>query len=245
MKNMISAFSKIIITSVIIWCLTSVNCDDSINTTPSSSSSTVMEIPDFVEFEKNNLPCSAFDTINITDGVKHDNMSITHDGIMYSVEQYKNYSYIYRNYQYKRIVKEHIRGCICQHRICVKSCCPKGYVRVNGNKCTKKKNVTEFEFKLTIHHNSTAKNHNLHGHIEYGLTYGTPCLGYNLETGDEYKIERHGNDIKLNLENVLISSNEFCVTFDQDGTEMIHVCYPKDSNDNKDTRFERKLLPYC
>lgn len=195
----------------------------------------------YYEEEKTNTPCSAFDTVSIDDGEKHPNGSITHNGITYNVEHYKTFNYVYPNYARKRNTTKHIRGCICQHRICVRMCCPKGSLLIE-NKCHRSNK--SLVFNMTIHHNSEAKVHNLQKHPEYGLTYGTPCEAFELD--NFYRIERHGNEIKLVLPHTqeIYGSDKFFVTFDNNGTEYILYC-DVDDTISDEIPLERKLLPYC
>lgn len=70
-----------------------------------------------------NTTCNDFfDTTNITAGIHNTNGSIIYDKVEYPRNKYQNYSYIMVNGD-KVPVQPHIRGCLCQIKICVRVHC--------------------------------------------------------------------------------------------------------------------------
>lgn len=132
---------------------------------------------DYYEEQKDNFPCSFLETINITDGIRNFDGSISHDGIRFSENHYKEYGYIYRDYEHKQTVKKHIRGCICLYKICIRSCCRNEEDFVNGT-CIVEDNITLNTFNVSIHDtNGKINNHNLYDDDDYEVTYGAACHG--------------------------------------------------------------------
>lgn len=180
----------------------------------------------YFEISKNDKPCSFYDTVNITDGIPDNNNSISFGGILYSRDQYKIYDYVYRGFDFKREVVEHVRGCICQQRICIRSCCPKGFV-FNGEKC-ERADYEVINFNVAIEHLAGIKIFNLIDNDEYALTYFRTCDGFLLdphnEVNDKWLLVRHDNHVKLALHDTELNENEYCIMFDNNQTLHAIAC---------------------
>lgn len=69
--------------------------------------------------------CTEEDTIDISDGDRHDNGDIVYDGLTY------------KRYEYFTNING-TRGCICEKKTCIKKCCPFGYAySLSERNCTK------------------------------------------------------------------------------------------------------------
>lgn len=156
--------------------------------------------PNYFEEELNKSPCSHFDTVNITGGSRNSDGSITFNGITYDSKHYSEYDYIYSSHQIKVPVKKHIRGCICLHRICVRACCPDGYVH-NGGCILNPSNETR-TMNVTIKQKGLSKHHDLFHDDVYGLTFTKACDGFML-VPEEYDHDRwHLERVYLLIQNV-------------------------------------------
>lgn len=71
------------------------------------------------------LPCDFFDSTNITDGIKQSDGSILFDGTRFSSDQYATVDYTFEK-GIKSDVEQHIRGCVCHLKPCIRLCCPLG-----------------------------------------------------------------------------------------------------------------------
>lgn len=135
---------------------------------------------DFYEEQKDNFPCSFLETINITGGIRNSDGSMSYDDIRFSENHYKEYGYIYKDYEHKQAVGKHIRGCICLYKICIRSCCRNEEDFVNGT-CIVEDNIIN-SFNLSIHDtNGKVSYHNLYDDDDYEITYGATCHGTVLE----------------------------------------------------------------
>lgn len=132
---------------------------------------------DYYEEQKDNFPCNYLETINITDGTRNSDGSISHDGIRYSANHYKEFGYIYKNYVHKQRVPKHIRGCICLYKMCIRSCCSNEEDFVNST-CIVEDNINLNSFNISIHDiNGKISIHNLYDDDDYEITYGPACNG--------------------------------------------------------------------
>lgn len=74
------------------------------------------------------LPCSFYDSINITDGSVHSNGSITFKGIEFPPNQNAKVVYMLEDEKTRLRVNPYTRGCLCNIRSCIKQCCNYGWV---------------------------------------------------------------------------------------------------------------------
>lgn len=205
---------------------------------------------DYLEIEKTNKPCSFFDTINITDGIKYSNGSISYNGITYKSNQYKTFNYIYLQHDIRKSSIPHIRGCFCYHRICIKSCCPKGYILNNGCiSSTDPQKMQKFHVNLKLKNNKT-KIVNLYNNSKYGVTYIKPCYGYLLEPEknayDQWYLVAFKTHIKMLVDddNLMFDNSKFCLALNENFSVVAAACAFKlgVGSSNKLIEF---ILPYC
>lgn len=181
----------------------------------------------YFDIERDEKPCSFYDTVNITDGVKNSDGSVSYEGITYLLDQYKSYDYIYKGPNVRKNVTSHLRGCICQHRICIRSCCPKGFVF--DNKCIKSSNETFTDFSVAIEHHAGIHIFDLFSNKnDYALTYTKPCIGFLLEPhnddNDKWMLVRRDNHVKLSLSHNDLTNDQYCILFDTDKTLHAIAC---------------------
>lgn len=72
------------------------------------------------------IPCEFYDSTVIEGGRRLSNGSIKHNGVMYNPDQYGSIDYSITDDFEKVSVKNHIRGCVCNIKKCIRLCCPYG-----------------------------------------------------------------------------------------------------------------------
>lgn len=82
------------------------------------------------------LPCHFLDSINITDGIFQPNKSIIFGGRIFSKGQYADIDYVLNEGNEHDTVKLHTRGCLCNHKPCIRICCSFGSYLVTKNGLT-------------------------------------------------------------------------------------------------------------
>ena len=122
------------------------------------------------------LPCDFYQSVNITDGFKHGNGSISYNGQMFPSGSYGYTDKIVLYDRMEEEVEEHIRGCICgleNSKPCVPFCCPENYLKFKSSVFCEK-----YNHKLIV--NST--NDELYSEVDVIKDY-TPilqkCFSYN------------------------------------------------------------------
>lgn len=107
------------------------------------------------------LPCDYHDSIDITNGTKHPNNSISLNGHEFQPDHYAKINYKVENG--KRVRTNPVtRGCPCLIRPCTRLCCPYGtYSILEGTDitgCTEHDPSMKFEIILQFH-NGTQNDH--------------------------------------------------------------------------------------
>lgn len=113
-----------------------------------------------LKFRPNNLPCDFFDSINITDGALHSDLSITYDNITFQKNQYAKIDYILEGETKTHTSMPYLRGCICNIKPCMRLCCPSQVLfDENTLKCTNQTHAAAklFESDVIDEHNHTQK----------------------------------------------------------------------------------------
>lgn len=144
---------------------------------------TLMDIKiNYFQDEIESNPCSHFDSINITNGKKNPNGSITYRGITYSPNHYRTYDYIYLNQKNKTYVGNHTRGCICFYRKCVRSCCLPSQQFSNSRCINNDSDLDdELSFNVIFITNKMMAARNLLNDPVFGVTYPKHCNGILME----------------------------------------------------------------
>lgn len=145
----------------------------------------------YFEVERNSLPCSPYDTINITNGILNADNTITHHGITYERKHYKLYNYVYDDHETKIEVENHFRGCICYYKPCIRQCCPlnKQYDVTNAT-CIPSGIL--LSLNITIERYGVKYVKNLVHDEDYAIFYNKPCHGKlytTLASEKEWKLE--------------------------------------------------------
>lgn len=122
-------------------------------------------------FEVISEKCEFYETVNITDGITDANKNILHNEILYRPQNYETYNYIIVN-NTKVATLEHIRGCICQVKICIRNCCHANQVMSYPDfECT--------DFgpnELSVNLTTNAKDYEIAVlNDTYKIIYRTPC----------------------------------------------------------------------
>lgn len=121
-------------------------------------------------------PCSFQHTVNISSGHLDQNGNYHHKGNVYRKGKFAEYNYIVENLTEVIKVENHVRGCICDMKECIRLCCIAE--RNNDSKCISSETLTvptPDDEEETI---------NLSGN-RYGVLVGRPCgRMYALEPRD-------------------------------------------------------------
>ncbi|XP_053686623.1 G-protein coupled receptor Mth2-like [Sabethes cyaneus] len=158
------------------------------------------------------LPCDFIDSVNITDGVRDSWGNIIHNKILYRPKYYRTIDYDYEHFSQKKSVTNYIRGCPCAVRLCVRMCCPQGYV-FHRPKCVPSDEPLEVRVNTSLY--NTERNFEVvdlaQNHM-YGFLYGEPCKDfYELEPSaneaDEWSFARNGSIIH---DTKLLTRNQYC-----------------------------------
>ncbi|XP_065360014.1 G-protein coupled receptor Mth2-like [Calliphora vicina] len=121
--------------------------------------------------------CPFENTVNLTDQHKYENGSYVYEGILIPPEKQQLYDYHLKFLKARETVPEHLRGCVCEDRPCVKLCCKVDeYFEDTGNKskCEKITPDMQVSWKLPIEReNGKSKIVNLFKHFTPQV--GLPC----------------------------------------------------------------------
>lgn len=166
-----------------------------------------------VSVKCDNKPCSFFESVNITNGIKHSDGKIEFNGIIYSKEFYGDFNYKFINRSHKISVKSHKRGCICLLTNCVQMCCPEGqsyFSQQSSDPC----HDDPYQEKYIESDNKLLG--------KYGKVYLKPCThGYFLDpeasTFDEWHLTEDGQ-VYVNITGKkkrrpdIIGKTDYCLT---------------------------------
>lgn len=115
--------------------------------------------------------CKLKDTINITGGHEDNNGNFIHQGVNYSPGSFGVSNYILVKTQ-KILVEQHMRGCVCLYKTCIRICC------ASKSECS-----SDFSFLLPMHDEGEYELNS--NSAEFGILRGTPCAHtYKLEPAD-------------------------------------------------------------
>ncbi|XP_031635605.1 G-protein coupled receptor Mth2-like [Contarinia nasturtii] len=186
------------------------------------------------------LPCDFSDSVNITDGLLHQNKSITFNGIEFPRDHYANISYVLENEVELKVIP-YFRGCPCIDKSCIRLCCPLGTFveKVNPNDgsmiCSKNETVKNLTAEV-FDQNNQSTILNLDQHFGY---VDRICKLHHFV--DNFKITHTGNIL---YGNQLYSHHEYCLhTISKNANEVTLVagiCMGKP--DPLHPRFS--ILPY-
>lgn len=180
-------------------------------------------------------PCSYFESINITNGIKQSDGKIEFNGITYSKEFYGDFNYTFINRTHKISVKSHKRGCICLLKKCVQMCCPEGQSYFSSQQSSDPCRDDPFQEKYTDADNKLLG--------KYGRVYLKPCTnGYFLEPEtssiDEWHLTDDGQ-VYLNITGKkirkpdIIGKTDYCLArnfklnFSDENPIRAYLCFEK------------------
>ncbi|XP_065361908.1 G-protein coupled receptor Mth2-like [Calliphora vicina] len=132
--------------------------------------------------------CPFENTVNLTDQQQYENGSYVYQGILIPPEKQQLYDYNLKFQRDRETVPQHLRGCICEDRPCMKLCCKVDeYYDDTGNtsKCEKITQEMKVTWQLPIQlKNGTTNVVNLFNH--FTTQVGLPCwmpeaLDYNID----------------------------------------------------------------
>ncbi|KAL5291457.1 hypothetical protein ACFFRR_010700 [Megaselia abdita] len=182
------------------------------------------------------VPCSFFDTVNLTDHVRYENGSYQYEDIIIPKEYTGTYNYEFRTLSDKVKVQPHVRGCICLLKKCIKMCCGRDTMRYMNKSCediypgNKTIEVTYFD-------GSIVKDVVI-GDI-FAVQEGRPCESmYGLEPPlDNFTIFENGTLLR-EFDSVYINKDSYCLasieTNDLPNRTLLPlVCFPDQSKDAK------------
>lgn len=148
-------------------------------------------------------PCSIFDTINITAGIRDKQGNIEFEENIYGPREYSVYDYVF-DYTHSYVkVKPHIRGCLCTKRNCIRLeleidkskswisnwnsfrlCCPPGQIaNENERRCMEH---PDHEVFVNITDEEEEKVQVLLHSDNYGIVIDKPCKTMYFLDPEEY-----------------------------------------------------------
>lgn len=133
------------------------------------------------------LPCRFLDSVNITDGIRNDDGSITFNDITFPKDQYARINFILENGTKHVTVDPYVRGCLCAIKPCIRLCCPFGtFVDSSikqGKKCRSHEAAKQFESDVIDANNNVDK---VILDNQFAFVDDRPCSRYYL--ADSYNI---------------------------------------------------------
>lgn len=132
--------------------------------------------------EVSNLPCKLTESVNINDGIRNPNGSITFDDLNYDLGLYGRSEYD-ENSTY---IGLHLRGCPCLITVCVHLCCPRNHVKEDLY-CVDHYKFPSFE----VINNFKEANDTVQLHKDVAVVYGKPCEStFQLEDHEEWILNK-------------------------------------------------------
>lgn len=122
---------------------------------------------------QHNLPCDFLDSIDITGGALQPDLSIIYNGTRFTDDLY---GFVDGNSSKRVLVEEHIRGCVCKIKPCIRLCCPYGMLREslpNGTKACRY-HSTALQFVRQLHTEDNGVRERLINH-DFFYVDGRPC----------------------------------------------------------------------
>ena len=115
------------------------------------------------------IECDFMNTVNITDGNLLQNGSYEFENVIYNEGMFKEYDYIID--EWERVnVKEHIRGCICAIKSCIRIC----------------NDFDDLDHIIVDNDNKTTQKINLKNNTDFHIMIQRPChVMYGLEDDEE------------------------------------------------------------
>lgn len=116
--------------------------------------------------------CDFKDSVNITGGSLDDKGNYLHNGIIYSPGTFQSVNFIKVNFSEIVLTLQHVRGCICFYKPCLRICCDEQEC-IDDNLILNIYGEDELEVEIDLNQNI------------YGVLRGRPCQElYRLEPED-------------------------------------------------------------
>ncbi|XP_017487930.1 PREDICTED: G-protein coupled receptor Mth2 isoform X1 [Rhagoletis zephyria] len=186
------------------------------------------------------VPCTFFDTVNVTGDLRFANGSYLHDGVLIPSQLVGWYDYIYTDLVRRVEVEPHARACICKLKPCINICCPWGAsYSTNESACV---NNTDYEWPQPLL-NLTLPDETLRSvdmFKQFAVQSFRPCefmysLQPELGSFDDWKLFENGTLLRVD-DMVYLSKNEFCFhPTVANYTDTMYIINP--ANCNYDTDF--------
>ncbi|SPP84809.1 blast:Probable G-protein coupled receptor Mth-like 10 [Drosophila guanche] len=163
------------------------------------------------------VPCTFFDTVNLTGYTPFPNGSYSYEGVLIPSHLVGQYNYIYRDLVERVDVDWHPRGCICRLKACLNICCPWGQV-YNSDKAQCINDTTDTRIwpepvmNVTFDNSSTQP---VNIFKQFAVQSFRPCpkmfsLQPEINEFDEYLLFQNGSMLRLD-DHLYINKSEFCL----------------------------------
>lgn len=130
------------------------------------------------------LPCEYHDSINITAG-QHNGSKIVFDGITFGPDQYATVGFVLNKQSKLVTAASHVRGCICNIKLCIRTCCPHGHLleyKDGAPNCVQNIEMKNSHFPIQM------QNGTVSGKDHFTVVHGHPPHCDDLFSRDEYAI---------------------------------------------------------
>ncbi|XP_054731785.1 G-protein coupled receptor Mth2-like isoform X2 [Anastrepha obliqua] len=196
------------------------------------------------------VPCTFFDTVNVTGDPHFANGSYLHDGMLIPSQLVGWYDYIYTDLVRRVEVEPHARACICKLKACINICCPWGAsYSANESACV---NNTEYEWpkpllNLTLP-DDTLKPVDMFK--QFAVQSFRPCefmfsLQPELGSFDDWKLFENGTLLRI-YDMVYLSKNEFCFhPTVANYTDTMYIINPANCNYDSDYSTIKTINAYA
>lgn len=183
------------------------------------------------------MPCSFFDTVNITGHHRHANGSYQYEDILIPKEYVGTYNYEFRTLVDKVKVQPHVRGCICLLKTCIKMCCGRDSMKYLNQSC---EDIYLGNKTLEVKYlDGSGVKDVLIGDI-FAVQEGRPCIAmYPLTPSeDNFTIFENGTLLR-EYDGVYINKDSYCLASIPESDDSPNrtllplVCFPDDSKDAK------------
>ncbi|XP_053955616.1 G-protein coupled receptor Mth2-like isoform X3 [Anastrepha ludens] len=196
------------------------------------------------------VPCTFFDTVNVTGDPHFANGSYLHDGMLIPSQLVGWYDYIYTDLVRRVEVEPHARACICKLKACINICCPWGAsYSANESACV---NNTEYEWpkpllNLTLP-DDTLKPVDMFK--QFAVQSFRPCefmfsLQPELGSFDDWKLFENGTLLRI-YDMMYLSKNEFCFhPTVANYTDTMYIINPANCNYDSDYSTIKTINAYA
>jgi G protein-coupled receptor Mth (Methuselah protein) len=164
--------------------------------------------------------CELKDTVNITEagvgGYKDQHFNYDYKGITFSPQTFGKSNQVYENYTSNVNVDDHLRGCICKYKPCIRLC-------YYGDNFNEKVDGSKFEkFNISLD--------------DFGIVRGRTCKFSSNVEDDDWSIMQNGS---VKHKDLVYDYDNYCIDDDYDELSLI-TCDPEAIETAKNV-WDRKL----